>query len=514
MGWLKDRLKSWLEIVPANEQCIAIYEHLTFSGEVMRNRIWYRGDSSELDQFYKQIGTLQMSDMARFWAAAPSDERIRKIHSGLPAMMVDTISYIVTSDRSDVVFDGGDGIKSRWDEIAQEINFDALVAKAVTNTLVCGDGAFKISIDTDLSAHPLVEFFAGDDVQYIRKYGRIVGVDFWSTKSDGKRMYRLRERYSKQQGESLISYALFDGDKEVPLSTLPELSELKPARVAGDYLLAVPIKFFDNPRFPGRGKSLYDGKTDVFDAHDEVISQWIDALRAGRVHSYIPEDMIPSSPQNGSKLPFDAFGNRFIQVNPSGGVGAQEQIQTIQPDIKYDAFLSTYSATLDMCLQGIISPATLGIDVGKMSSGTAQREKKDITGNTRNAITAVLEKVLPQLVSAILMTDDNMHGEAPGEYEPNATFGEYGAPDFDSRIDTISKASATSIMSIESQVDELWGNSKDDKWKRSEVLRIKQLRGVDVAEEPSVGEELNADMATVIGSVRTDGVGADIQPKA
>ena len=39
-----------------------------------------------------------------------------------------------------------------------------------------------------------------------------------------------------------------------------------------------------------------------------------------------------------------------------------------------------------MCLQGIMSPATLGIDVGKMSSADAQREKKDITGMTRNAV--------------------------------------------------------------------------------------------------------------------------------
>ena len=61
-----------------------------------------------------------------------------------------------------------------------------------------------------------------------------------------------------------------------------------------------------------------------------------------------------------------------------------------------------------MCLQGVVSPATLGIDVGKMQSADAQREKKDVTGNTRNTITTALEKALPQLVSAILSTYDNM----------------------------------------------------------------------------------------------------------
>ena len=64
-----------------------------------------------------------------------------------------------------------------------------------------------------------------------------------------------------------------------------------------------------------------------------------------------------------------------------------------------------------MCLQGVVSPATLGIDVGKMQSADAQREKKDVTGNTRNTITTALEKALPQLVSAILSTYDNMQSK-------------------------------------------------------------------------------------------------------
>lgn len=46
-------------------------------------------------------------------------------------------------------------------------------------------------------------------------------------------------------------------------------------------------------------------------------------------------------------------------------------------------------------------------------------------------------------------------------------------------------------MSIESQVDELWGASKDENWKKEEVSRIKKARGIEVVEEPpSVGGEL------------------------
>lgn len=157
-----------------------------------------------------------------------------------------------------------------------------------------------------------------------------------------------------------------------------------------------------------------------------------------------------------------------------------------------------YAATLNMCLQGIVSPATLGIDVGKMSSAEAQREKKDITGMTRNAITDALEKVLPQVVCSMLMTYDLMHSNQAGAYEPKVTFGEYGAPDFDSRVQTIASAATASVMSVEAQVDELWGASKDDDWKRAEVQRILTERGIEDTPEPGIVESLPAGQDTDI----------------
>ena len=188
----------------------------------------------------------------------------------------------------------------------------------------------------------------------------------------------------------------------------------------------------------------------------------------------------------------------FANANPAAEENATAQIDTVQPEIRYDAFVESYAATLNMCLQGIVSPATLGIDVGKMSSAEAQREKKDITGMTRNAITDALEKVLPQVVCSMLMTYDLMHSNQAGAYEPKVTFGEYGAPDFDSRVQTIASAATASVMSVEAQVDELWGASKDDDWKRAEVQRILTERGIEDTPEPGIVESLPAGQDTDI----------------
>ncbi|MCQ4638771.1 hypothetical protein NE619_18770, partial [Anaerovorax odorimutans] len=49
----------------------------------------------------------------------------------------------------------------------------------------------------------------------------------------------------------------------------------------GQYMLAVPLMFFESGKWDGRGQSVFDRKIDAFDSLDEIWSQWIDALRAG-----------------------------------------------------------------------------------------------------------------------------------------------------------------------------------------------------------------------------------------
>ena len=44
-------------------------------------------------------------------------------------------------------------------------------------------------------------------------------------------------------------------------------------------------------------------------------------------------------------------------------------------------------------------------------------------------------------------------------------------------------------MSIEAQVEELWGDTKDDKWKAEEVRRIKEQKGIAEMEFPSVNKD-------------------------
>lgn len=171
MGWFKNMVMKMLRINPApDNRIITITEPFSYGTNVLRNRLWYRGDPSELDQFYKQTASDSVSK-SRFWAAVPSaDLAIRKIHSGLPAMIAERLSDIVVADLDGIELESQEQT-DLWDEIAKDNDFDELVGESIIETLVAGDGAFKITLDTDVTEYPIIEFYSGDQVEYRRKRG-------------------------------------------------------------------------------------------------------------------------------------------------------------------------------------------------------------------------------------------------------------------------------------------------------------------------------------------------------
>ena len=66
--------------------------------------------------------------------------------------------------------------------------------------------------------------------------------------------------------------------------------------------------------------------------------------------------------------------------------------------------------------------------------------------------------------------------------------GEYANPSFESQVETVGKGRTQGIMSIEAAVDELYGDTKDEDWKSTEVQRIKAQTGVESMQEPTFTE--------------------------
>ena len=491
MGAVKDLIKRWLDIRPAEDQHITIDADMTHQDSCFEYRLWYRGSASELEQFYKSLTTaFDDSIRARFWAAVPSKgNKLRKIHSGLPGLMVDMITSIIMSDLNGIEVTDPDALDDTWQEISKDNKFTDVLADAISDTLVEGDGAWKISFDKNISDYPIIEFYPASRVKFKKKRGRFEKIIFTTRYyvEDKHKAYFLEEHYGKHR----IDYVLFDElGHEVALSNVPELRDLKPITWEDDFVMAIPMMFYKSAKFKGRGRSIFDRKTDCFDAYDEAISQWQDALRLGRVKTYIPETLIPRNPETGAPITPNAFDNQFIAIKGNASEDAEDRITVEAPTINYEGLLQTYINTLDMCLQGILSPSTLGIDVKKLDNAEAQREKEKVTLYTRNKIIDVLNDVLPDLVKNVLAVYAALYDMAVENTEAAVTFGEYANPSFEAQVETLGKAASSNLMSTETQVDELWGDTKDEDWKKAEVERIKIEKGITPGgeEPPPPGE--------------------------
>ena len=476
---LKNAIRSFLNLTSASGLQIQIDELLDFEANAFVNEIWFRGDSYELEQLYKSIPDYKYS----FWGATSTRGlEIRKIHTGLPKIIVNTLTNVCVDDMQDIKIENI-GKDNAWKEIEKENDFKNLVKKAVKKALVTGDGAFKISIDTEVSQYPILEFYEADRIEVKRERGRIKEIRFKKQFNKQGISYVLKECY----GYGYIEYKLYDAyNNEISLDKLEKTKDLQNVYFDKSIIMAEYLSFFASDKWEGRGQSVFDSKRDNFDALDEAWSQWIDALRANRTKTYIPEDLLPRDINTGAIRAGNAFDNRFIATGTPMQENAQSKIDTVNGAIDYNSYLSTYITALDLCLQGIISPSTLGIDTKKLDNAEAQREKEKTTLYTRQTIIYSLQNCVEKLVDKVFKVINIMNNTALEDTEAQVCFGEYANPSFESQVETVGKAKTQGVMSIESVVEELYGDSKTDEWKAEEVKRIKNEQGITELEEPSM----------------------------
>ena len=470
MAWF--RKKRGHNILQARGGGLAVLSECDFKSEVFQSKLWYRGIASELSQFYAlHDGHGQRG----FWSQAAANGHIRKLHSGLPSIIIDTLCDITMGDLLNIKLEN-EADQALWDKIYADNNGARLFKKAVKQALCMGDGAFKISLDNNF-ANPIIEFYSAERLRYNYRRGRVSEVIFLSEISHDDNDYVLEEAYAHEG----IFYRLLDHrGQAVSLKTLPQTAGLKDIGHNLGILLAIPLIFDDNPRHEGRGKSIYDGKSAIFDAIDEVLSQWIDALRDGRVQKYIPIGLIPRNPHNGRLMQHNTFASRYIQTEMDMSEGARNEIKVVQPDIDIGAFQNTMLHYMEMALAGIMAPETLGLDLKSRDNARAQREREKATLYTRSKIIMALRHSLTELIRAAICAHaayfENKLRPAD-EVKPCIEFGEYAAPSFDSQLEAVAKGVQGGVMSIDNAVEQLYGNSWSANQKQEEAAKIKEERG-------------------------------------
>lgn len=474
---IRKALRTFLKLTPPDRNTYEVKEEMDFQTSAFAYKLWYRGSASELNQFYKQLD----SDTCPFWGSVPTrGMEIRKIHTGIPKIIVNTLAQIVVRDLNGIEYEDVNK-NDVWKSVENENKLNDLLLQAIKDALVTGDGAVKISFDPELSEYPILEWYAGDKVEFKYDRGRLKKVIFRTNYFKNNKRYTLFEKY----GFGSVEYELYQDETPVPLTDLEETAQLLDFAFDPSFMLAVPFKVLSSDRWPGRGQSLFDGKTDSFDALDEAWSQWVHTMRMSRPVKYIPDVLIPRDEKNGRLLKPNAFDNQFFATESNMMEGAKNEIEVKQPDFHSESYNSTYITALDLALQGIISPSTLGIDVKKLDNAEAQREKEKATLYTRGIIVEALTGFLKQLADTVFKAHATALHQPLEDTETIVSFGEYANPSFEAVVETLSNPNTP--MSIEAKIDEMWGDSKDAAWKEQEVKRIKEQQGIVTMEEPFVG---------------------------
>ncbi len=509
---LFDRFKNWItrgDKMNINQKDIKPNE---LFDTVMRQKqddylVWFSGDSDKLMKRYTESLAIKQGSARDhfkntedyFWATASKEKNVKCTHSSIPRTIVTTLVKlmgkpdfrVLDEEDNDVIND-----EKRLNEILKESNFyDILKKRQEPLSLVVGDGAYLVSIDREISDSPIIEFIDGRNCYFEWKANRIIAVTvrrFYSHEDKGYCLFERRSTRSytvegKIKRRATIEYKLYslknnnteEVNKEVPLNTIPQTSALENLIFNHiDTMLAIPV-IYDLDTETNRGLSIFSSKLDLFDDLDQVLSQSSNTIRLSTPVEYFPEGLAESTPDGRFKAP-NRFDRRYVAVpSDRNSVGQNvNKIEMTQPDIQVDKYNSAALEILHNILSGLMSPATLGIDLARNDNAMAQREKEKVTLVTRDHLVDVQSEILTKLFNLVLKIDDFMSNpnEQVGEYTININYPEYANPTFDAKLEALVPALVSGGMSPEKYVDELWGDSLGEEERLTEIEYITSAR--------------------------------------
>ena len=480
---------------PYSERLTFIQDEENIELQQLREyKTWYLGSADELLNFYSNeelYGNAREPIYNRnrqnyFWGLSSIENSIKRVHSGIPHSIVFTLTNII----GDFKIECGD--KETEERIERIIKANDLRFKInqeeMPLTMVEGWGAFKINFDKALSDMPIIQFYEAMNCEFVYKSGCLLGIiykDFY--KYNGKN-YVLIETRRKLNGDSLIEYELFrleDGEevKKVELSEIPDLADLQDVKIEGlNEVLGVPVKFFFDPYNKNYGRSIYAGKIDLFDDLDQILSQDSQTVRVSTPVEYYPVDLLERNKDGEPRMP-KVFNRQYVakESMPDGDGNSDGNIQTTQPELNFDKFSENAKNKIDLILIGLMSPASLGIDLARKDNAEAQREKEKATIMTRNNIIDRNQVVLEKLFNLCLLVQEYMETGliTLKDYDIAVSYDEFANPSMENLMQVYGSAYIDGAISTKKYVELLWGDKLSDEEKIEEITYLEQAKKQD-----------------------------------
>lgn len=503
LDWIREKILKFLKIEhladnPTGDRYAFISDAEAIRMDKLKEaKLWYCGDDSELLNFYtdnkvydyNKNPLYNRNKQNYFWALSVKECDIKRVHDNLAHDIIDTLVNVIGNFETR---SPDPNIDALIDKIVEDNDLRVLVnQQEMPLTLAEGYGAFKYTIDKSMGDTPIIEYYSAENVRFIYKRKKLVGVVFVDYYRDDKnKEYVLLETRRVIENSSRIEFALFRLEKNdlkpVELDTLPDTKDLPKEGYQIDGLndvLATPTIFFYDAQNPEYGRSIYEGKIGLLDDLDQIRSQASQTVRVSTPVEYYDAESMAFS-KNGQPMPPTAFNRQFIAKEPmrdGNGNVRDKSIDTTQPNLDFNSYDVAAEAVRNAILSGILSPATMGIDVSRKDNADAQREKEKVTIMTRNNIIERQIRIVKDVLTKCIMLMEFMKtGQITlQDYEIDVAYDEFANPSMENEIQILGGAYANGLISPEMFVDKLYGTSISDEQKQKELEYLMQQKQIE-----------------------------------
>lgn len=468
--------------------------------------LWYSASGDRLLSYYTYENNVEYNTepyyyrnkQSFFWAISSTEGDIKRTHSGQPRNIIDTLVNIVGIPQITL---GEEKLNKLLKEIFYENKFSTMfLQRQLPLTLVLGRGCYKINWDLSISDHPIILYYRADACEFILQANRVRAIIFKDYYYDEKGQKYLLMETRRQSLDNvdgvmlpclhiekdLFVYGAGQSMQAIPLNRLPQLKDIKEHIVVKNYrgFLAVPCIIYENSDREGAGRSIFEGKIELFDDLDQCLSQSSNTVRRSTVREYFNSNYLEHDSETGLPIQPKAYDRKYTLYaggrDAQGGTGITEPVQVTQPAVNFQQYDAEAISILLQMISGIMSPATIGIDIAKKDNAEAQREKEKVTIFTRNTIILEETEICKKLANEVLCANELMHGGniTVHDYDVSVKFDEFADASFEAKLETLMAAFNGDVMTPEMFVNRLYGDTISEAEKKAQIEYIKERQNL------------------------------------
>lgn len=485
-------------------------------------RTWYRGDGDELLNLYNKDNIMDFNyepfywknKLSYYWTVSSTEGDVKRTHSGQPGNIINTIVGIV----SEPTLSASEEDEEKFAAILEENDIlDVYKNTQLPMTLVEGWGCWKVGWDVTVSDQPFAMYYTAENVDFIWKNRKVVGIifkDWYRGAKEGERYLVTEVRYLKahraldengneiEDGEIVrdlhidtTAWRVNGGSTQsdtvmmqLGFSGIPELANCQSKIVVENFdeLLATPCILYKDPTVENMpGRSVFQGKIDLFDDLDQEISQLSQAVRKSTPAEYLNSDFLDRDPVTRLPIMPHVYDRKFILYKggktADGASNTNQPVTTTQPNIDFQKYTDAILQTMSHILSGFMSLATVGINVAVQATDKSQREKEKVTFATANHIRSSETKIFRSLANSLLCVKEYIDTGVitKKKYDISVKWPEFANSSFEDKATVLGGMLDNNEISPEMFLNKLYGDTLSDEEKQKELDYLMKTHNPD-----------------------------------